>query len=310
MHLPPSTVSLPDEQPSSQVTWFTNGSDLAKIVAEHFYTLPRGTIHTIKCVTPSAYETFLDKLPTTYGEVFDKLRYDWDAAKGELTLRMPTAIHEVFVTQITMLLDQKVEHAVSKYQDLAEKYMPAGSTDLTDDMGNKRSPDGSWYFDDNHNPSFILEVAHSQQSEDARAKAEKTHAGSEGQTKTIVAFDIEYWNPEGCNRRSDTNEARACDYTIYRGASSRDDDGTTYSLDDSVTGTINPDPGDETPALVMTVADFTPQESRTPMPADQIVLTHGEIQSVLNRAERIQKKLDAAAAKRLEDKRGFAHRCT
>jgi hypothetical protein len=129
-------------------------------------------------------------------------RYDYDAEKHWLVVRMPTAVHEVFIARVEdavfsqlKLLREGSDNAAA----FAQKVNPARSTEIYFPVDNaspgkesKHEPDASFWHDKAHYPGVVLEVAYSQKKKRLCRLAEDYLLDSDANVRAVVGLDIEY----------------------------------------------------------------------------------------------------------------------
>jgi hypothetical protein len=128
-------------------------------------------------------------------------RYDYNRRKNQLIIRMPTAVHEIFLdrvvdairTQLKQLCDGSSRAAL-----FAQKVHPRGSAIIhfpNDDPSSttsKHEPDASFYHDDALYPGVIIEVAYSQKRKMLSQLADDYLLDSDASVQVVVGLDIEY----------------------------------------------------------------------------------------------------------------------
>ncbi|PSN58641.1 hypothetical protein BS50DRAFT_580584 [Corynespora cassiicola Philippines] len=132
----------------------------------------------------------------------NKIRYDYNGNTHCLVVRMPTAIHELFIARIENAIFSQLELIGEGSGDVAafaRKVQPARSTEIffpTDDtISNKQSkyePDTSFWHDDAQYPGVIIEIAYSQKKKALDRLAEDYLLDSDASVKAVIGLDIEY----------------------------------------------------------------------------------------------------------------------
>ncbi|KAF2788691.1 hypothetical protein K505DRAFT_366255 [Melanomma pulvis-pyrius CBS 109.77] len=136
------------------------------------------------------------------GYVKDKIRYDYDGNKNRLVVRMPTAVHELFIARVedTIFSQLKsIREGLSDAAAFAQKVQPARSTEIyfpVDDAPpgtrSKHEPDASFWHTDARYPGVIIEVAYSQKRKKLGRLAEDYLLDSNASVQVVVGLDIEY----------------------------------------------------------------------------------------------------------------------
>lgn len=145
----------------------------------------------------------------------DVNRYDYDVEKHRLVVRMPTAVHELFIARVEDAVLSQLK-SIRKGSDdaaaFAQKVDSARSTELhfpvTDDSSGKKSkyePDASFWHDDAEYPGVIVEVAYSQKKKRLRRLAENYLLDSDASVR-VVGFNIGYG----------VNESREATLSVWR----------------------------------------------------------------------------------------------
>ncbi|KAF5976826.1 hypothetical protein FBULB1_6780 [Fusarium bulbicola] len=133
-------------------------------------------------------------------------RFDYDPFKGEITIRMPTTIHECFASSVNSAVFKKLcllkngDTATAKFvKDLrpllsSDIYMddPRQPADLDNDVDKKKqkSPDLQFAHIKSKYPGVVVEVAYTQQAKKLKKLAVDYIGASEGETKTAIGFNI------------------------------------------------------------------------------------------------------------------------
>ncbi|KAH9207208.1 hypothetical protein DL95DRAFT_54131 [Leptodontidium sp. 2 PMI_412] len=234
----------------------------------------------------------------------DKVRYDYDSRTCRLSLRMPTPIHEIFLTSVTEnIRDQlkKITTGTSRVAaDFAKNVDSKGSialkyeVDGTQNQGlsrvSRHEPDGTFKHREAQDPSIIIEISYSQKRKALIDLAEFYILGSDGNIQRVIGLDIEYkatkratlsvWQPEYIGDEG-SEELVATQALVAQ--EFRDQDGN---------------PNDKNPGLVLLLQDFA-TEALIEDPSvltQQITISSSELCSMLTSAE--------AEAKQGEENRG------
>jgi len=144
-----------------------------------------------------------------WGFVDDKIRYDFDADRNQVVVRMPTPLHERFVVYVRddykdqfrfFASSTTLEESVARF---AQYLLDMGSTDIsfpprTDSdslQKSKNSPDISFKHKLAKWPGVIIEVSYSTKRKDLPKLADRYILGSTGSVQAVVGIDIEYQHP-------------------------------------------------------------------------------------------------------------------
>lgn len=176
---------------------------------DSFCGLPATTNPTFHLRNQKSYESLHQKLATHARDRqllqhFEDTRKDWDAATGDLTLRlMATPLHDVFKRCIESAIESQLsritEHAPFKilsgsHSKIQNRKDNPSAVPLFD-----KSPDGQFYYNSDPNttdhyryPPFVLEVAYSQDEQDLRQTATSFLRNMAGEILTVLTIDIQY----------------------------------------------------------------------------------------------------------------------
>jgi hypothetical protein len=144
----------------------------------------------------------------------DKLRCDYDPARKELVLRMPTNTHDSFNFNLTQEIwdqlkalrasDERVQNVMGsleprmlgiKLPGMKEKY-----------------PDGAFGSTTKKYPRLVIEIANSQSPKNLKDLAYTYIQASLSQIRTVLTVDLEYLTPAKRSQRRIRNAI----YSIYR----------------------------------------------------------------------------------------------
>jgi len=146
-----------------------------------------------------------------WGFVDDKIRYDFDADRNQVVVRMPTPLHELFLKyfelsikcQLFSFISSTTLHKSVVY--FAQCIQSTGSydiffpprTDCDSDtlQKSKNSPDIMFKHKGAKWPSVIIEVSYSTKRKDLPKLADRYILGSTGSVQAVVGIDIEYQRP-------------------------------------------------------------------------------------------------------------------
>jgi len=180
-------------------------------------------------ISPAEYRALQDALEKDArlgAWVADKLRYDYDSVDGELVLRMPSPLHDIFAVRLqeVILRELKASNEQEEVRTVVDRIRMAVTSDLR--FGNasardKKSPDGSFRFAGTKHPPLVIEVANSQKREDLPHLAESYVERTKGRTKTVITMDLEYRAPN--ERATRSSPPREAVYSIYRNRLTRDE---------------------------------------------------------------------------------------
>ena len=128
--------------------------------------------------------------------------YDYDAAHNQLLVRMPTAIHELFIARIEDAIHSQLKligEESSRAASFAKKIRPARSTEIRFPIEDcelsrrsKYEPDASFWHEDAEYPGVIFEVAYSQKKKQLVRLAENYLLDSDANVQAVIGLDIEY----------------------------------------------------------------------------------------------------------------------
>ena len=156
-----------------------------------------------------------------WGFVDDKIRYDFDADRNQVVVRMPTSLHELFLQYVELsIIGQLLWFAFSttpheaiiqfaqcllstRHPDIF--FPPRPDSDTL--QKSKHSPDITFRHERAQWPGVIVEVSYSTKRKDLPKLAEKYILGSTGSVRAVIGLDIEYqansreavfsvWQPE------------------------------------------------------------------------------------------------------------------
>jgi len=129
-------------------------------------------------------------------------RYDYDAERHRLVVRMPTAVHEFFIARIEDAIFSQLKSIREGSDDaaaFAQRVNPGRSTEIyfpveNDSSGreSKHEPDASFWHDSAQYPGVIIEVAYSQKRRRLNRLAEDYLLDSDASVQAVVGLDIEY----------------------------------------------------------------------------------------------------------------------
>jgi hypothetical protein len=167
-------------------------------------------------VSPDEYAELWDILKDTdCGRwAADKLRYDYDPARHELILRMPTNTHDGFLDGLTQEIWNQLE-ALRASDEKVQNVMGSLGRRM---MGFKlpgmkeKYPDGAFGPKEIKYPRLVIEIANSQSPKNLDQLAYTYIQASMNLIRTVLTIDLEYKPPA---RRPQGHKCNAV-YSIYR----------------------------------------------------------------------------------------------
>ncbi|KAF2118101.1 hypothetical protein BDV96DRAFT_569234 [Lophiotrema nucula] len=153
-----------------------------------------------------------------WGFINNKIRYDFDGDRNQLILRMPTAIHERFVTLVKQDIDAQLKSLATSttleesVTHFAQRVCNLGSADIkfpndTSQKPPQNSPDGTYYYRDAKWPGVILEVSYSEKRKDLEKLADRYILLSKANVRVVVGLDIEYQHPKQKKTKAGSRDA-------------------------------------------------------------------------------------------------------
>ncbi|KAF2105498.1 hypothetical protein BDV96DRAFT_509271 [Lophiotrema nucula] len=137
-----------------------------------------------------------------FGYVKDKIRYDYNAIHRRLVVRMPTAVHQLFIARVEDAIFSQLKLIREGSDDaaaFAQKVHPIRSTDLYFPVDgaplgteSKHVPDAAFCHTDALYPGVIIEIAYSQTKKKLARLAEDYLLDSDTSVQVVVGLDIEY----------------------------------------------------------------------------------------------------------------------
>jgi hypothetical protein len=242
--------------------------------------------------------------------VEDKLRCNYDADKQELELLMPGYLHEHFVSELKQLILEKLRELATNaigenaatIQELVKKIRDSGSPSIGLDKKNARSPDISFRFRPQKVPSFVAEVAVSQNGrEEFEGIAEQYFEKSKGRIRTFLGIDIEYRAPKKLAEKGMSPQWG--EYRLYRFTLEKDAESDTmigqarldagpveFRLSEKERDAQTP-----SPHLTLSLADFCPQDAaaeNVDLSQHTISFSHDELAAIVDDGEAYQAESD------------------
>jgi hypothetical protein len=225
------------------------------------------------------------------GFVKNKIRYDYDAERDWFVVRMPTAVHELFIARVEDSVVSQLK-SIRKGSDnaaaFAQKVDSARSTEIrfpvAGDSSGKRSkhePDASFWHNDAQYPGVIVEVAYSQKKRRLRRLAEDYLLDSDASVQVVVGLDIEYGR----------KESREATLSVWRSQLHHTDGGVELRVVDEVADeAFRDEQGNPTthPGLRLQLADFACEELTKDVIEEgkrEVILSTRELCDYLSAAE-------------------------
>ncbi|KAF1346434.1 hypothetical protein EJ07DRAFT_185554 [Lizonia empirigonia] len=245
-------------------------------------------------LVPGEYDKLqrlLEREEELLGFVEDKIRYDYDAERDWLVVRMPTAVHELFIARVEDAVLSQLK-SIRKGSDnaaaFAQKVNPARSTEIhfpvADGSSGKKSkhePDASFWHNDAQYPGVIIEVAYSQKKKRLRRLAEDYLLDSDANVQVVVGLDIEYGR----------KESREATLSVWRSQLHHADDGVELRVVEEVADeAFRDEQGNPTthPGLRLQLSDFACEELTKDVVEEgrrEIIVSTHELCNYLSAAE-------------------------
>ncbi|KAL5396854.1 hypothetical protein PMIN03_012936 [Paraphaeosphaeria minitans] len=147
-------------------------------------------------------ERLLGQNKTLQGYTKDKIRYDYDSETHRLVVRMPTAVHELFIARVEDAISNQlkpIRDGSDNAAAFAQMLYPARSTEIFFPDDNnlattkaKREPDTSFWHKNARYPRVIIEVAYSQRKERLDRLAESYILDSDASVQAVIGLAINY----------------------------------------------------------------------------------------------------------------------
>ncbi|KAJ2984952.1 hypothetical protein NUW58_g5793 [Xylaria curta] len=179
-----------------------------KIVDEAFQTIkasfdgkPTQSYPTFQFENPSSFQFLQNQLKNTVGlsQFFNnQVRFDWNAKTGNLVLRlMLTFVHEHVQNMVAGILEKEIRR-IGEDPDLksvCEKILPGGQADITKGGAKyfRKTPDGQLVFKGTRHPTFVFEVAYSEEEKHILDKVEDYFYNL--RNCTVLSLDLSYAPP-------------------------------------------------------------------------------------------------------------------
>jgi hypothetical protein len=245
----------------------------------------------------------LDKDTHLGAWVADKLRYDYDSVEGKFVLRMPSPLHDIFAIRLQEVIARELENFTTQEEirPVTERIRIATTSDIRfsdASIVGKKSPDGSFRFTGTKYPPLVIEVANSQKRRDLPRLAESYIERTKGRTKTVIAIDLEYRDPD--TRAAHSLPPRSAVYSIYRHRLVRDEqtggwqreahaeiEEQQFSIEDSVTADGS---------MCLLLSDFCPDGALSATNDRTIAISHAELARLLAEAEEEENTAEAPSS--------------
>ena len=140
-----------------------------------------------------------DKVSEVLEREHCKLRYNYDAKKAELVLRMRLRLHEYLSAEIHDLIVQKVRALVLSLETSQDRKLPhlsikldGVSRDIILDNRSTKYPDGCVRYPNIFLPTIVIEISSSRKGWDLPEAAEDYYHGSDHLVRTILTLHIKY----------------------------------------------------------------------------------------------------------------------
>ncbi|TVY84676.1 hypothetical protein LSUE1_G000925 [Lachnellula suecica] len=123
-----------------------------------------------------------------------KLRYDYFPSTSRLVIRMPTTLHEEFITSIVDEIQVQLRSIQDRSAEFANEIRSGGSASIkfTDEEYGKHDPDAQFRHSKAQFPGVVIEVSYSQKRKDLERLADDYILGSDSDIRVVVGLDIEY----------------------------------------------------------------------------------------------------------------------
>lgn len=121
-------------------------------------------------------------------------RYEYTEESRRLVVRMPTAVHEVFIARIEDAVFSEVKlirEGSDEAAAFARRINPARCTEIhlpIESGTSKHEPDAAFWHDSAQYPGVIIEVAYSQKSRELDRRAEDYLLDSDNSVRVVVGL--------------------------------------------------------------------------------------------------------------------------
>ncbi|KAK4996010.1 hypothetical protein LTR66_004285 [Elasticomyces elasticus] len=205
----------------------------------------------------------IERDESLHGYIEDKIRYDYDPGSLQLVIRMPTAVHELFVDGVEDAIRSQlkdIREGSGSAAMFARKVQTARSTEIyfpvegsPSGTKSKHEPDASFWHSDAQYPGVIFEVAYSQKRKNLSRLAEDYLLDSDASVQIVVGLDIEYGS----------TKSRKATLSTWRTQVFHTGDGDELRVVQAVANEVfRDDEGNPTdhPGLQLRLEDFAPEE--------------------------------------------------
>ncbi|ELR07553.1 hypothetical protein GMDG_08468 [Pseudogymnoascus destructans 20631-21] len=136
----------------------------------------------------------LQRDESLWGFAQHKLRYDYFPSTSRLVLRMPTTLHEEFITSIVEEIQVQLKSIQNASAEFAKEIRSGGSASIkfADEEYGKHDPDAQFRHSKAQFPGIVIEVSYSQKRKDLERLADDYILGSDSDILVVVGLDIEY----------------------------------------------------------------------------------------------------------------------
>jgi hypothetical protein len=224
----------------------------------------------------------------------DKLHYDYDPARQELVLRMPTNTHDGFVDSLTLEIWNQLEALRASDEKVQNVMGSLGRRMMGFKLPGKKEkyPDGAFGSKETKYPRLVIEIANSQSPKNLEELAYTYIQASKNRIRTVLTIDLEYKPPA---KRSQGDKCNAV-YSIYRLHVETGPDGVRIK---KVKADVKDTPfrfhGNTTDGdLILMLSDFIGGTSHIEQVINPAVtISHGQLTAILEKAENLQAIHDA-----------------
>ncbi|CZR64903.1 uncharacterized protein PAC_14803 [Phialocephala subalpina] len=237
------------------------------------------------------YEELLDQLKHDEllgGFVADKVRYDYDPIQSKFILRMPTILHDTFISRLVTEIEKTLER-LADIEIEARPFIegikpvsgvlnfPIGDDDQQQNI--RHEPDIRFQHKDAAWPGVVIEVAHSQTRKSLVGLADNYILGSYGGIGVVVGLDLDY------------KKSKEASISVWRLKNSANDDGEVEGEVEQVVDNqlfrdaegnhlISP-----SSSLKLSLKDFAIEEVTQGVPDSSIVIDSKTLCKLLGEAE-------------------------
>lgn len=136
----------------------------------------------------------LERDESLLGFAQHKLRYDYFSSTRRFIIRMPTTLHEGFITSIVDEIQGQLRSIQATSAEFAKEIRSGGSASIkfTDKEYGKHDPDAQFRHSQAQFPGVVIEVSYSQKRKDLERLADDYILGSDSDIRVVVGLDIGY----------------------------------------------------------------------------------------------------------------------